>query len=63
MNKKYFMYNLSTWLMWAVFAFILILLLTSLSIGENICFSIIYGSLMGISQSAINAANKDKTEN
>jgi len=47
--------------MWAVFAFILILLLTSLSIGENICFSIIYGSLMAISQSAINAANnKDK---
>lgn len=55
------MYNLSTWLMWAVFAFILMLIFTSLSLGENICFSILYGSLMGIGQSAINAANnKDK---
>lgn len=61
MNKKYFMYNLSTWLMWAVFAFILMVVFTSLSLGENICFSILYGSLMGIGQSAINAANnKDK---
>jgi hypothetical protein len=49
--------------MWAVFAFILMAVFTSLSLGENICFSILYGSLMGIGQSAINAANKDKTEN
>lgn len=61
MNKKYLMHNLSTWLMWAVFAFILMVVFTSLSLGENICFSILYGSLMGIGQSAINAANnKDK---
>jgi hypothetical protein len=49
--------------MWAVFAFILMVVFTSLSLGENICFSILYGSLMGIGQSAINAANKNKTEN
>ena len=61
MNKEYLKYNLSTWLMWIIFGFVLILILTQLSIPENICISILYGSLMAISQSAINAANnKDR---
>lgn len=57
-NWKELLYNISTWAWWAAFGSIILLVTTHLKISEIIGISVLYGSIMGISQSAINAANE-----